>query len=64
MELERKRQEQMEDEAIERTAKEQEEKMKKEYEQEMEKRTLAQLQVLIIYFIIIHLKMATSSFNS
>lgn len=45
----------MEDEAIERMAREQEERLKKEYEQEMEKRTLAQLQVFIISYMIISL---------
>lgn len=38
----------MEDEAIERAAREQEEKIKKEFEREAEKRALAQLQVRII----------------
>lgn len=35
----------MEDEAIEKTLREQEEKLKKEFEKETEKRTMAQLQV-------------------
>lgn len=38
----------MEDEAIERTFKEQEEKIKKEFEKEAEKRIMAQLQVCIL----------------
>lgn len=49
MELEQKRKEQLEDEAIERMAREQEEKMKIEFEKENEKRTLAQLQVWNIF---------------
>lgn len=49
MELEQKRKEQLEDEAIERMAREQEEKMKIEFEKENEKRTLAQLQVWSIF---------------
>lgn len=49
LELERKRKEQLEDEAIERAARDQEEKIRKEFEKEAEKRTLAQLQVLIIF---------------
>lgn len=64
LELERKRQEQMEDEAIERTAREQDEKIKKEYEQEMEKRTLAQLQVLIISYIIMYLLAASCNLSN
>lgn len=44
LELEQKRKDQLEDEAIERMAKEQEEKMRIELEKENEKRTLAQLQ--------------------
>jgi len=49
LELERKRKDQLEDEAIERMAREQEEKMKMEFEKENEKRTLAQLQVWNIF---------------
>lgn len=49
MDLERKHKEQMEDEAIERAARDQEDKVKKEIEKETEKRTLVQLQVLIIF---------------
>jgi len=45
LELEQKRKDQLEDEAIERMAREQEEKMRIELEKENEKRTLAQLQV-------------------
>lgn len=45
MEQERKRKEQLEDEAIERAARDQEDKIKKEYEKEIEKRTMAELQV-------------------
>ncbi|XP_022178087.1 calponin homology domain-containing protein DDB_G0272472-like isoform X1 [Myzus persicae] len=44
LELEQKRKDQLEDEAIERMAREQEEKMKMEFEKENEKRVLAQLQ--------------------
>lgn len=47
--LERKRKEQLEDEAIERAARDQEDKIRKEFEKEAEKRTLAQLQVQIIF---------------
>lgn len=49
LELERKRKEQLEDEAIERAARDQEEKIRKEFEKEAEKRTLAQLQVRIMF---------------
>lgn len=45
LEEERKHKEQLEDEAIERAAREQEEKIKREYEKEVEKRHLVQLQV-------------------
>lgn len=45
LELARKQKEQLEDEAIERAARDQEEKIRKEFEKETEKRTLAQLQV-------------------
>jgi len=45
LELERKQKEQMDDEAIERAARDQEEKIRKEFEKESEKRTLVQLQV-------------------
>jgi len=45
LELEQKRKDQLEDEAIERMAREQEEKLKMEFEKENEKRMLAQLQV-------------------
>jgi len=48
LEFERKQKEQMDDEAIEKAAKDQEEKIKKEFEKESEKRTLAQFQVWII----------------
>jgi len=49
LELEQKRKDLLEDEAIERMAREQEEKMKMEFEKENEKRMLAQLQVWNIY---------------
>lgn len=49
MELEQKHKNQLEDEAIERMAREQEEKMKIEIEKENEKRTLAQLQVYNLF---------------
>jgi len=54
LEQEQKRKDQLEDEAIERMAREQEEKMRIEFEKENEKRTLAQLQVWNIH-IYIHL---------
>lgn len=47
--LERKRKEQIEDEAIEKAARDQEDKVKKEIEKEAEKRILALLQVVIIF---------------
>jgi len=49
LELEQKRKDQLEDEAIERMAREREEKIKMEFEKENEKQTLAQLQVWNIF---------------